>query len=400
MDDLGRLTTNERLTLARADRDLIGALREAVRLGASDLHVTAGTPPVLRVDGMLRPIQGMAPWDEERVARALTTIVTQTQLERFERKLELDFGFALASGYRFRVNFYQQRGAMGGAFRLIPTHIRSLDELGIPEAVARFATLPRGLVLVTGPTGVGKTTTMAALVDLINRTRADHIITVEDPIEFLHDHKRSIVNQREVEHDTHGFASALKHALRQDPDVIFIGELRDLDTISAALTAAETGHLVFATLHTQNAAQTIDRIIDVFPTHQQEQVRQQLAGTLQGVLAQTLVKRATGEGRVVATEVMVMNAAVANLIRENKVFQVPSVMQSSRTIGMHTLDQSLADLVNRGVITRHTAEQKAHDRELLAGLIRRLETPSQTSARVIAESDVDYGDAYSARGTR
>jgi twitching motility protein PilT len=266
---------------------------------------------------------------------------------------------------------YQQRGAIGAAFRLIPTTIKTLEQLGVPDSVGRFATLPRGLVLITGPTGSGKSTTLAALIDLVNRTRADHIVTVEDPIEFMHGNKRSLVNQREVGHDTHSFASALKHVLRQDPDVILVGEMRDLETISVALTAAETGHLVFATLHTQSAASTIDRVIDVYPPHQQDQVRTQLSATLQGVVSQTLVKKAQGNGRVVATEVLVTTPAIANLVREGKSYQITSSMQAGRELGMHTMDQHLAELVDEGRITRDSAFEKAHDPETLTRLIQR-----------------------------
>jgi twitching motility protein PilT len=240
--------------------------------------------------------------------------------------------------------------------------------------VAALAALPRGLVLVTGPTGSGKSTTLAALIDIVNSTRTDHIVTVEDPIEFIHSHKKSIVNQREVGSDTHGFATALKHVLRQDPDVILIGELRDLETIAVALTAAETGHLVFATVHTQDAPQSIDRVIDVFPPHQQDQVRTQLAGTLQGIVSQTLLPRASGSGRVVATEIMVMTPAIANLIRERKTYQITSAMQAGRRLGMHTMDQNLADLVNNNVITPKAATDKAHDRDGLTRLIRRADS--------------------------
>jgi len=305
----------------------------------------------------------------DKVTSALYSILSPKQRAKFEEELELDFAYT-AGGARFRVNYYYQRNSIGGAFRLIPREIKPLKDLGIPETVSQFARLPRGLVLVTGPTGSGKSTTLAALIDLVNRTRADHIVTVEDPIEFLHRHQKSLVNQREVGHDTKSFAAALKHVLRQDPDVILIGELRDLETISVALTAAETGHLVFATLHTQSAAQTIDRVIDVFPPHQQGQVRAQLAATLQGVVCQTLVKK-VGGGRVVATEVMVTTSAVANLIREGKTYQVPSAMQAGRELGMHTMDQHLADLVNAGMITQPAAMEKAQDREDLQQLIRR-----------------------------
>ncbi|WP_304481827.1 type IV pilus twitching motility protein PilT [Cryobacterium sp. Y62] len=275
------------------DPDLLAALRLVTVAGGSDLHVAGGAPPSVRIDGALRPIVGWARWSPGKVAAALGSILSPEQREEFARELELDFAYTIES-FRFRVNFYQQRGSVSGAFRLIPNEIRSLGELGVPASVSRFAHLPRGLVLVTGPTGSGKTTTLAAIVDLVNSTRTDHIVTVEDPIEFVHESKKCVISQREVGQDTHSFATALKHVLRQDPDVILIGELRDLETISVALTAAETGHLVFSTLHTQDAAQTIDRIIDVFPAHQQAQVRAQLAATLRGVLCQTLVRKVGG----------------------------------------------------------------------------------------------------------
>jgi twitching motility protein PilT len=270
---------------------------------------------------------------------------------------------------RFRVNVYRQRESLGAAFRVIPAEIKPLDALGVPPAVARFAGLPRGLVLVTGPTGSGKSTTLAGLIDLANSTRSDHIMTVEDPIEFLHRHKSCLVNQREVGEDTHSFASALKHVLRQDPDIILVGELRDLETISVALTAAETGHLVFATLHTQDAAQTIDRVVDVFPTEQQEQIRAQLAATLQGVVCQTLCKTADGRGRVVATEVLMATPAIRNLVREGKTHLIYSAMQAGAAHGMHTLDQHLADLVRRGRVTRAEALSKANSPEDFSRLV-------------------------------
>jgi twitching motility protein PilT len=277
----------------------------------------------------------------------------------------------MSANARFRVNFYQQRGAIGGAFRLIPTEVKSLATLGVPEVVAQFAKLARGLVLVTGPTGSGKSTTLAALIDLVNRTRSDHIVTVEDPIEFLHSNQRSLVNQREVGHDTHSFANALKHVLRQDPDVILIGELRDLETISVALTAAETGHLVFATLHTQSAPTTIDRVIDVFSAEQQGQVRVQLASTLQGVVTQNLVPTADGLGRTAALEVLIPDDAVRNLIRQAKVEQIYSVMQTNTSRGMQTMEQSLADLVLRGVITPELAFARSSRPDQLQGLLER-----------------------------
>jgi twitching motility protein PilT len=358
-----------------ASADPEAALRAAldfvVAARASDLHVAAGAAPMVRIDGALTPVEGAAAWQRDDVRDILLAIMTAAQRTRFETELELDFAYSLSEESRFRVNVFQQRESMGAVFRLIPTKIKTLDELGIPGSIGRFAELPRGLVLVTGPTGSGKSTTLAALVDLANRTRSDHIVTVEDPIEFLHTNKKALVNQREVGSDTHSFASALKHVLRQDPDIILIGELRDLETISVALTAAETGHLVFATLHTQDAPQTIDRIIDVFPPEQQGQVRTQLAGTLQGIVCQTLVRRASGSGRVVATEVLVATPAIGNLVREGKSFQVHSAMQAGRDLGMHTMDQHLADLVSAGVITRQAAAEKAHDIEALSRLIGR-----------------------------
>jgi twitching motility protein PilT len=356
---------------ARVDAELLMALETVVVEGASDLHVSIGSPPMIRVDGALRPIPGVEPWDRERVAAALYSLLTDEQQAQFDDVLELDFAFTLSEESRFRVNFYLQRGAIGGAFRLIPTEIKPLSALGVPEVVGEFGKLPRGLVLVTGPTGSGKSTTLAALIDLVNTTRSDHIVTVEDPIEFMHTNKRSLVNQREVGADTQSFGNALKHVLRQDPDVILIGELRDLETISVALTAAETGHLVFATLHTQDAGQTIDRVIDVFPPHQQGQVRTQLAATLQGVICQTLVKRASGSGRAVATEVLVTTPAIANLIREGKTYQIRSALQAGRAQGMHTMDQHLADLVNSGTVTYGAALEKVHDQEDFARLVHR-----------------------------
>lgn len=394
-EDTSTLTPAEREALDRADAELVAALREVVLQRASDLHVTVGAPPMVRIDGALTPAVASAPWGTERTLEALMSLLTDRQKELFRRELELDFAFTISANSRFRVNLYQQRGSVGAAFRLIPTEIKQLRELGVPEQIGRFASLPRGLVLVTGPTGSGKSTTLAALIDLVNSTRADHIVTVEDPIEFMHTHKKSIVNQREVGHDTHSFNNALKHVLRQDPDVILIGELRDLETISVALTAAETGHLVFATLHTQDAPQTIDRVIDVFPPHQQGQVRAQLAGTLQGVVCQTLVKRASGRGRAVATEVLMMTPAIANLIREGKTYQIASAMQAGRGEGMHTMDQHLADLVDSGTITRQAALEKAHDLESINRLIQRADSPTDASSAALASSGPDFGDSFS-----
>lgn len=378
-----------------ADGDLITALAQVVYQGASDLHVTADAPPTVRVDGSLRPAVPGGPWARNKVIAALRTLLTAEQAAQFDQEQELDFAYSLSPEFRFRVNFYQQRGNWGAAFRIIPTKIKTLKQLGIPAHVGEFAKLPRGLVLVTGPTGSGKSTTLAALIDLVNETRADHIVTVEDPIEFLHDHKKAIINQREVGADTHSFAAALKHVLRQDPDVILIGELRDLETISVALTAAETGHLVFATLHTQSAPGTIDRVIDVFPPHQQGQIRTQLAATLEGVVCQTLVPKANGSGRVVATEIMKTTPAIANLVREGKTYQITSAMQAGRDAGMHTMDQDLAELVNVGTVTRAAAMEKVHDEDGFDRLVQRVESPSDSSAAAIAASEIDFGDKYS-----
>jgi twitching motility protein PilT len=345
------------------DLELDEALAAMVRAGASDLHLTTGAPPTVRLAGELRPLEGFAPLEGEGLRRALYAVLTQKQREKFEANLELDLSYSVRGLARFRLNLYQQRESIGAAFRVIPYEIKPLEQLGVPPVVANFAGLPRGLVLVTGPTGSGKSTTLASIIDLANRTRSDHIMTVEDPIEFLHRHKKALINQREVGEDTHSFANALKHVLRQDPDIILVGELRDLETISVALTAAETGHLVFATLHTQDAAQTIDRLIDVFPAHQQAQVRTQIAGALQGVVCQTLCKRADSAGRVVATEVLLATSAVRNMIREGKTHQIYSAMQAGAQQGMHTLDQHLAELVKQGRISYETGLEKAHHAE-------------------------------------
>lgn len=366
-------------------------LREMVRLGASDVHLTTGAAPTVRLSGSLHPLEGFGMVKPEPLRRTLYAILTQKQRERFEEELELDLSYAVRGLARFRVNLYQQRESIGAAFRVIPYEIKPLEELGVPPVVGTFAGMPRGLVLVTGPTGSGKSTTLASIIDLANRSREDHIMTVEDPIEFLHRHKKSLVNQREVGQDTHSFANALKHVLRQDPDIILVGEMRDLETISVALTAAETGHLVFATLHTQDAAQTIDRIIDVFPSHQQAQVRTQLAGTLQGVVCQTLCKRADQPGRVVATEVMMATPAIRNLIREGKTHQIYSSMQAGAQQGMHTLDQHLADLVKSGKISYETGLEKAHHIEDYNRLTGRFSGQTQGQA---AMADPAYGSAF------
>jgi twitching motility protein PilT len=353
-----RATTEERVS--EDDINLNDLLIEVMTRGASDLHLTTGTRPTIRINGALTQLDDQPVLTPPVIQRIMYAAITQRQREKFEEELELDFAYSVPGRARFRVNLYRQRDAVGAAFRLIPYEIKPLESLGVPPSVANFAMLPRGFVLVTGPTGSGKSTTLAAVVDLANRQRADHILTVEDPIEFLHRHQKSLVNQREVGEDTHSFASALKHALRQDPDIILVGEMRDLETISVALTAAETGHLVFGTLHTQDAAQTIDRVIDVFPTNQQQQVRVQLAGAIQGIVCQTLCKTIDGKGRAVATEVMVATPAIRNLIREGKTHQIYSAMQAGAQHGMHTMDQHLADLVNKGRISYEVGMEKCH----------------------------------------
>ncbi|WP_238581619.1 type IV pilus twitching motility protein PilT [Demequina aestuarii] len=345
------------------DLDIADALRGMLKLGASDLHVTTGAQPMVRVDGGLQALEGFPKLTKDSLQRTLYQILTQAQREKFEEELELDFSYALVGEARFRVNLYRQRESVGAAFRVIPYEIKPLEALGIPQAVSNFANLSRGLVLVTGPTGSGKSTTLASLVDLANRSRSGHIMTVEDPIEFLHRHKRSLVNQREVGSDTKSFQRALKHVLRQDPDIILIGELRDLETIQVALTAAETGHLVFATLHTQDAAQTIDRVIDVFPSEQQGQVRTQLATAIQGVLCQALLPRAGTPGRAVAVEVLVATPAIRNLIREGKTHQIHTAMQAGASLGMQAMDQHLAQLVKDGTVEYDDAVEMCHSFE-------------------------------------
>ena len=340
--------------------DLHHALGYLLQAGGSDLHLSSGAPPMIRLRGELEPVPDLAPLTPQGVQKVLYAILTQKQRERFEEDLELDFAYAMPGASRFRVNVYRQRESLGAAFRVIPFEIKTLEQLGINPRVATMAALPRGMVLVTGPTGSGKSTTLAALVDQANRTRRDHIMTVEDPIEFLHSNKSCLVNQREVGEDTKSFGAALKHVLRQDPDIILVGEMRDLETISVALTAAETGHLVFATLHTQDAAQTIDRVIDVFPPHQQQQVRVQLASAIQGVVCQTLCKTADGKGRAAATEVMFATGAIRNLIREGKTHQIYSSMQAGAQHGMQTMDQNLADLVKSQKITYEHGLEKCH----------------------------------------
>ncbi len=342
-------------------------LFDAIGMGASDLHVTAGLPPMVRVSGEVHPLD--YPTLTPNATRELIyDILSNDQRQRLENDWELDFSYSLPRTARFRVNVYFQRGSLGAAFRTIPHEIKNLGELGLPKGVEDMTEKPRGLVLVTGPTGSGKSTTLASMIDRINESRNEHIMSVEDPIEFLHQHKNCIVNQREVNQDTRSFAQALKHVLRQDPDVILVGEMRDLETISLAVTAAETGHLVFGTLHTQDAPQTVDRIIDVFPSHQQSQIRTQLANALQGVITQTLIPRRDGEGRVVACEVLVPTPGVRNLIREGKNHQIYSAMQTGGKFGMQTMDAALVELVRRGLISQQEAERRSSNPEELRRL--------------------------------
>jgi twitching motility protein PilT len=346
-------------------------LERMVARNASDLHVTVGTPPAVRVNGTLERYQDLGDLSPEDTHQMLYRILSTEQQKSLEINRNIDFAHSIPGLARFRVNVFFQRGTLGAAFRLIPADIKTLEELGIPTALHALTEKPRGLVLITGPTGSGKSTTLAALIDEINRKRSEHILTIEDPVEFVHRHKRCIVNQREIGPDAPSFAEALRAALREDPDVILLGEMRDLETISTAITAAETGHLVFATLHTQSAPSTVDRIIDAFPAAQQEQVRVQLAATLQGICTQTLLPTPGGTGRVPALEILFPDDAVRNLIRQGKVEQVYSVMQTGTSKGMQTMEQSLADLVLRKVIALDDALSRSSRPEQLLGVLER-----------------------------
>jgi twitching motility protein PilT len=344
-------------------------LRAMIEKGASDMHITTGSPPLLRIDGAIVPLK-LSPLSPIETKQLCYSVLTEEQKIQFEKNKELDLSFGVKSLSRFRANIFMQRGAVSGAFRSIPFKILSFDELGLPPVVAELASKPRGLVLVTGPTGSGKSTTLASIIDKINTETRQHIMTVEDPIEYLHPHKRSIVNQREIGSDTGTFKQALKYVLRQDPDVVLVGEMRDLETIEAALTIAETGHLVFATLHTNSAIQSINRMIDVFPPHQQSQVRAQLSFVLEGVISQLLLPRAGAPGRCMAMEVMVPNAAIRNLIREDKVHQIYTQMQvGQQKHGMQTLNQSLYSLYARRLITLEEAMGRSNDQDELRMMI-------------------------------
>jgi len=351
------------------DIDFAALLLEVLDRRASDLHLTAGSAPMMRIRGRLIAVEGYPTLTPSDTREIVYSILSGSQRQKFENNWQIDFAYQIPGQARFRVNAYFQRTAVGAAFRLIPFEVVPLEALGLPPVVAEFANKPRGLVLVTGPTGSGKSTTLASLIDVINSTREEHIMTIEDPIEFLHQHKKCIVNQRELGSDATSFGDALKAALRQDPDVILVGEMRDLETISTAITAAETGHLVFATLHTQDTAQTVDRIIDVFPSGQQGQIRAQLSVALQGIMTQTLLPTADGSGRCVAAEVLVPTSAVRNLIRESKSHQIYSVLQTGGSFGMQTMDAALASLVRAGKVTRQVAESRAHSAEELRRLL-------------------------------
>src|SRR4051794_12387564 len=346
-------------------------LEQMVAMGASDLHITVASPPAFRKRGHITRAEGYEAFTADDTRGLLYRVLSSEQQKNFELKRQLDFAYSMPGLARFRVNVYYQRESVGAAFRLIPQEIKTMEELGLPASLHTLVEKPRGIVLVTGPTGSGKSTTLASIIDEINRTRAEHILTIEDPIEFVHRHKRCIVNQREIGPDAISFAEALKAALRQDPDVILVGEMRDLETISTALTAAETGHLVFGTLHTQSAPSTIDRIIDVFPPAQQEQVRIMIANSLQGVVTQTLIPTADGQGRVAALEILLPDDAVRNLIHQGKVEQIYSVMQTNTKNGMQVMEQALADHVIRRVIRVEDALNRSSRREQLIGQLER-----------------------------
>jgi twitching motility protein PilT len=349
-------------------------LEQMVQMGASDLHLTAGSPPVVRVDGKLQRMP-MDMLHADVIKKIAYSMLNEKQKLKFEQNWELDFSFGIESMSRFRANMFMQRGNIAVALRQIPYKIRTFDELGLPKVIAEFAKLPRGLVLITGPTGSGKSTTLAAVIDKINKERPVHIITVEDPIEYLHRHQTALVNQREVYSDTPSFASALKYALREDPDVVLVGEMRDLETIEAALSISETGHLAFATLHTNSCAETINRIVDVFPTNQQEQIRVALSFTLQAVVSQTLIPK-IGGGRVMAMEIMVATPAIRAIVRDDKIHQLYSMIQSGQKYGMKTMNQSLADLYIAGKITINDAMSYSGDPQELSEMLSRHKAPA------------------------
>ena len=346
-------------------------LKQTVQEGASDLHITTHSPPQIRIDGILSALNH-PPFSPSESKQLIYSILTDNQKHRLEENLEIDFSFGIKGLARFRANVFHQRGALAAAFRLIPHEIMPFRELGIPTVVERLCEKPRGLVLVTGPTGSGKSTTLASMIDKINRERHEHIVTIEDPIEYLHAHQSCIVNQREVESDTHSFTNALRSSMRQDPDVVLIGEMRDHETVESALRLAETGHLTFATLHTNSAAQTINRIIDIFPAHQQSQIRVQLSFVLEGILCQSLLPKAAGRGRVMAMEILLPNPAIRNLVREDKIHQIYGMMQTGQAKhGMQTFNQALAALYFRRLITLQVALARSSMQDELQEIINR-----------------------------
>ncbi len=364
--------SQEQTTTVESSITLPELLRKMTDLGGSDLHLSTHSAPQVRVHGQLSPLPGFGPLSPSDTKRLAYSVLTDAQKHRFEENLELDFSFGLKGMSRFRANLFNQKGAVGAVFRAIPYEIKSFDALGLPAVVSDMCKKPRGLILVTGPTGSGKSTTLASMVDKINIDRHDHILTIEDPIEFLHNHKNCVVNQREVAADTHSFGAALRTALRQDPDVVLVGEMRDLETIEMALRIAETGHLTFATLHTNSAYSTINRIIDVFPAGQQAQIRTQLSLVLEGILCQALLPKSSNDGRVMALEVLVPNAAIRNLIREDKIHQIYSMMQTGQDkFGMQTFNQALATLHHKRQISLEVAMQRSSNADELKELIER-----------------------------
>jgi len=359
----------------KEELSIIEILQSALQKEASDVHITSGIPPVFRIKGHLIPQTQYPTLTPQLTYRLIFSLLTEEQKQKLQENKELDFSVGISGEGRFRVNAFWQRGSLAAVFRLIPWKIPTIEELRLPLVLKDLAALPRGLILVTGPTGSGKSTTLASMIDYINSNFSRHIITIEDPIEYLHTHKKSIVNQREVGSDTYSFANALRSALREDPDVILVGEMRDLETTAIAITAAETGHLVMATLHTVDAVQSIERIVDQFPAHQQQQIRLQLSGVIQGIISQQLLPRKDGTGRIIATEILIGIPAVRSLIREGKTPQIYSVIQTGGRYGMQTMDQSLADLVKKGLISQEVAFERAVNREelirLLGGEVRR-----------------------------
>ncbi len=347
--------------------DIKSLLQKTIEKGASDLHLCVDSPPLIRLNGEIVPLN-YPPLSSEDTKKLIYTVLTERQRVEFEEKWELDFSLHLPDISRFRVNIHSQKGNIEAAIRVVSLTIPSWKELGLPPVVKDLALKPSGLIIITGPTGMGKTTTLASLIDLINTTKKKVIISIEDPIEYLHKNKKSVVKQREIHSDTHSFSEALRHVLRQDPDVICIGEMRDLETISTALTAAETGHLVLTTLHTPDAPQTIDRIIDVFPPHQQQEVKIQLAGCLQGIVAQLLLPRRDGNGRVLGTEILIANAGVRNVIKAHKTDQIPTLIQTGSQYGMQSMDKSLKELYLKGIITYETAISFAKNTEIFEKL--------------------------------